>query len=137
VTLEIAKYQNAIMSSLRAACHGTLRDEVAAWDAIQASVTKASDPLSVGLSRAERLRQYSFGLALIYSHQTGAMPGFSNAENETRFERFVHAIPVPAGLRLTRYTLKYAIRLLDAKHNDKFLNELNELNEMNIKDAAE
>ena len=52
------------------------------------------------------------------------MPGFTNSESETRFERFAHSIPVPAELKLTRNFLKACIRRVDAKRNPQFARDL-------------
>jgi hypothetical protein len=68
-------------------------------------------------------------LALIYSHQTGLLPAFSNCDNETRFERFVFALPAPPRLQLTRNRLKAAIRRLNLKRNPDFARDLDALND--------
>lgn len=69
-----------------------------------------------------------YSLALIYTHQTGLMPAFSNCENETRFERFVLSVPAPSRCQLTRNRLKAAIRRLSFKNNPTFAKDLDALN---------
>ncbi|MGZ5925904.1 MAG: hypothetical protein ACXWLJ_04435 [Rhizomicrobium sp.] len=101
-----------------------MRNEEAAWRAIEMAVARASDPDHPPANRKARLEEYIYQLSLIYVHQTGAMPGFTNSESETRFERFAFAIPVPAELKITRNLIKAAIRRLDAKHNSRFANDL-------------
>lgn len=76
----------------------------------------------------ERLDRYIYGLGLIYAHQTGSMPAFTNGETETRFERFVNAVPGPLGLRLTRNLVKAAIRRIDARRNPQFADDLKNMN---------
>ena len=119
-----------ILGLLKAACRGELRDEEEAWSAIELVLAGAADPHQADKDQKERLDQYIYALSLIYAHQTGAMPGFTNGENETRFERFVYAIPVPAGLRLTRNLVKAAIRRLDAKRNPRFAKDLRALKDI-------
>jgi len=111
---------------LRAATRLPLRDEHLAYaqigDALQnAETTECEHPRN-------ELEDWVYTLALIYAHQTGSLPAFSNCENETRFERFVHALPAPSRLRLTRNRLKAAIRRLNLKNNPGFVRDLNTLN---------
>ena len=81
-----------------------------------------------GEERKLRIDRYIYQLGLLYASQTGAMPAFTNGESETRFERFVHAVPAPPDLRLTRHLVKAAIRRLDAKRNSQFARDLENLN---------
>jgi len=116
---------NAI-EMLRAAARSPLRDEHQAYaqigDAIQnAETAECEHPRS-------DLEDWVYTLALIYTHQTGLLPAFSNCENETRFERFVHALPAPSRLQLTRNRLKSTIRRLNLKNNPEFTRDLNALN---------
>lgn len=123
----------AILALLKAACRTSLRDEEAAWRAIESAVSNAAGP-KVADDQKARLDRYIYALSLIYAHQTCAMPGFTNGENETRFERFVHGIPAPQGLRFTRNLVKASIRRLDVKRNPRFAKDLGDLNGV---DAAE
>jgi len=111
---------------LRTAARLQLRDEHQAYaqigDALQSAETAECD------HQRNNLEDWVYTLALIYSHQTGLLPAFSNCENETRFERFVHALPAPSRLRLTSNRLKGAIRRLNLKNNSGFARDLNALN---------
>jgi hypothetical protein len=130
----LGKHREQILAALRGACRASLRDEEAAWRAIEKAVALAIVPNRDGADRKARLDEYIYQLSLIYAHQTGAMPGFTNSESETHFERFAFAIPVPAELKITRNLIKAAIRRLDAKHNLRFGNDLKA---MRGEDAAE
>ena len=130
----LGKHREQILVALRGACRASLRDEEAAWRAIEKAVALAIGPGRDGTERKARLDGYIYQLSLIYAYQTGAMPGFTNSESETRFERFAFAIPVPAELKITRNLIKAGIRRLDAKHNSRFANDLET---MRSEDAAE
>jgi hypothetical protein len=65
-----------------------------------------------------------YSLALIYADQTGSLPGFSNSDNETRFERFAVSVAKRVVPTATRSQLKYAIKKIDAKHSAQFKNDL-------------
>ena len=117
--------QNKAIEMLRAA-RSTLRNEHQAYvqitDALQNVESAECEQSKKGLE------SWVYKLALIYTHQTGLRPAFSNCENETRFERFVNAVPAPLWLQLTPNRLKGAIRRLDFKHNADFARDLNSLN---------
>lgn len=130
----LGKHREQILAALRAACRAPLRDEAGAWRAIEAAAARAMGASKGETDRKARLDDYIYRLSLTYAYQTGAMPGFTNSESETRFERFVFAIPVPAELKVTRNLVKACIRRLDAKRNPQFASDLkNMLGE----DAAE
>jgi hypothetical protein len=117
---------NNAVEMLRAAARSPLRDEHLAYaqicDAMQnAKIAEHEHP------RGD-LEDWIYALALIYTQHTSLLPAFSNCENETRFERFVHALPAPSGLQFTRNRLKAAIRRLDLKNNPGFARDLNALN---------
>lgn len=119
--------KNIALEALRAATRSPLRDEHLAHaqisDALQiAGAPECDEPGS-------HLEAWIYTLALIYTHQTGLLPAFSNCENETRFERFVLALPTPPRLQLTRNRLKSIIRRLDLKNNLGFVEDLNALND--------
>jgi hypothetical protein len=122
----LGKDQELILSALRSACRASLRDESAVPGAVAHIVSENS--ALAGEERKLRVDHYVYQLGLLYAHQTGAMPAFTNGESETRFERFVHAVPAPADLRLTRHLVKSAIRRLDAKRNPQFARDLENLN---------
>ena len=130
----LGDYRNTVLAALRAGCRTALRDEAAAWRAIQALVTDSAAADQANKDQKERLDRYIYDLGLIYAHQTGSMPAFTNGETETRFERFVNAVPGPLGLRLTRNLVKAAIRRIDARRNPQFAQDLECLNGQ---DAAE
>ncbi len=94
------------------------------WRDIERAVSGISDGAGPDGDRKARIERYVYELCLIYADQTGAMPGFTNSESETRFERFAHSIPVPAELKLTRNFLKACIRRVDAKRNPQFASDL-------------
>jgi hypothetical protein len=120
------EFKSNALEMLRAAARSPLRDEHQAYaqigDAMQNAEAAECEPAK------NYLDDWVYVLALIYAHQTGLRPAFSNCENETRFERFVYALPAPARLQLTRNRLKAAIRRLDLKNNPRFSNDLNVLN---------
>jgi hypothetical protein len=105
-----------------------LRDEAAAWHAIESLVANAGADDQADRDQKERLDGYIYRLGLIYAHQTGSMPAFTNSETETRFERFANAVPSPLGLKLTRNLVKAAIRRIDARRNPQFANDLANMN---------
>jgi hypothetical protein len=111
---------------LRAATRSPLRDEHLAYAQICVALQNAE--AAEGERPRSGLEGWVFTLALIYAHQTGRLPAFSNCENETRFERFVFALPAPSALQLTRNRLKAAIRRLNLKINPEFARDLNALN---------
>src|SRR5665213_1445695 len=120
----LGKYRDQILAALRGARRAPLRDEGAAWSAIEKAVMRATDSSRGETDRKTRLDEYIYQLSLIYAHQTGALPGFTNSESETRFERFAFAIPVPAELKITRNLIKAGIRRLDAKRTPQFASDL-------------
>jgi hypothetical protein len=114
------------LEALRAATRSPLRDEHLAHAQINDALQYAGTPECE--QPGSHLEAWIYTLALIYTHQTGLLPAFSNCENETRFERFVLALPTPPHLQLTRNRLKSTIRRLDLKNNLGFVQDLNALN---------
>jgi hypothetical protein len=119
--------ENYAVEVLRAAARSPLRDEQQAHAQINDALQSAKradweEPNS-------DLQNWVYSLALIYSHQTGLLPAFSNCDNETRFERFVFALPAPPRVQLTRNRLKAAIRRLNLKSNPDFSRDLDALND--------
>src|ERR1700744_3829758 len=124
----LGDYRGAILAALHAGCRTELRDEKAAWQAIQALLTDTAAPDQADKDQKDRMDRYIYSLGLIYAHQTGSMPAFTNGETETRFERFVHIIPSPPGLRMTRNLVKASIRRIDARRNPQFAEDLKNMN---------
>jgi hypothetical protein len=124
--MDLDKHRDEILKALRMGKRDELRDEGAAWRAIERAVSGILDGAGRGDDRKARIERYVYELCLIYAHQTGAMPGFTNSESETRFERFANSIPVPAELKLTRNYLKACIRRVDAKRTPQFARDLEE-----------
>jgi hypothetical protein len=122
----LGKHKEQILAALRAGCRLPLRSENAAWHAIERIVPLVADSAG-GVDRKTRVDHYIYELCLIYAYQTGAMPGFTNSESETRFERFAYSIPIPVELKLTRNHLKSCIRRIDAKRNPDFARDLENL----------
>ena len=109
---------------LRAATRSPLRDENQAY----AQLSYAIQYGAAATSQRSELENWVYRLAVIYTHQTGLLPGFSNSDNETRFERFVCALPAPSHLQFTRNRLKAAIRRLRFKDDRQFLLDVDALN---------
>ena len=113
-----------IMAILRSGQPRGLLNEGEAWAAITAAVKAAGPP---GLRKREHKRWADaliHDLGLIYARQTGTLPGYTNSENETRFERFACAVMADCGIRLTRNLIKAAIRRLAPKQNPAFAQAL-------------
>jgi hypothetical protein len=125
VFMGLGKNQEQVLAVLRSACHGPLRNESGVLDALASILSESA--ILAGEDRKLKTDHFIYQLGLLYAHQTGAMPAFTNGESETRFERFVHAVPAPADLRLTRHMVKAAIRRLDAKRNPQFARDLENL----------
>jgi len=119
--------KNNAVEALRAASRAPLRDEQQAWAQISDAVQSAKS--AEWEESNSDLQAWVYSLALIYSHQTGLLPAFSNCDNETRFERFVFALPAPPRLQLTRNRLKAAIRRLNLKKNPDFARDLDALSD--------
>ena len=122
--MSLGKHRDEILKALCPGKHAVLRDEDVAWRDIARAVSGLSDGADPEADRKARIERYVYELCLIYADQTGAMPGFTNSESETRFERFAHSIPIPVELKLTRNFLKACIRRVDAKRNPQFARDL-------------
>jgi len=110
--MHLSNHKEIILATLHAASHAELLDEDAAWRDIERTVTVAGADHE-GDERY-RIDRYVMALSRIYADQVG-MPQRFDASPITRFERFVHAIPAPDGLIITRDLVKAAIRRLDAR----------------------
>jgi len=109
--MALTNHKEIILATLHAASRSELLDENAAWQDIEQIVADASD--DDGDERA-RMDRYITALSHLYAEQIGT-PEFFDGTSTTRFERFVHAIPAPAGLTITRDLVKASIRRLDAR----------------------
>jgi hypothetical protein len=118
--------EKAAIEVLRTATRSALRDEGQAYAQIS-RVMRNGETAKPKTHRSD-LEDWVYTLALIYTHQTGLLPGFSNCENETRFERFVFALPAPPQLQLTRNRLKAAIRHMNLKNDPGFDRDIDSLN---------
>ena len=110
--MALNNHKEIILATLHAASHAELLDEDAAWQAIEHTVVEASEEDDGDQRR--RLDRYISALSRIYVDQIGT-PQFFDGTSSTRFERFVHAIPAPAGMTITRDLVKASIRRLDAR----------------------
>ena len=100
-------------------------DEAEAWAAILATVGAIREPSERKADQKRWADECVFQLGLIYSHYTDALPGFTNCQAETRFERFARAVMVEAApIHVSRNLIKSAIRRLDAKRNRQFMKHL-------------
>ena len=109
--MALTNHKEIILATLHAASHAELLDENAAWRDIEQIVADASDADGDEKTRIDR---YIAALSSLYAEQIGT-PEFFDGTSTTRFERFVHAIPAPAGLTITRDLVKASIRRLDAR----------------------
>jgi hypothetical protein len=117
--MNLSTYKTEILRTLRENAKSTVRDESAAWSAIEASTDLAANSPSSAV-----VETLVYSLALIYADQTGSLPGFSNSDNETRFERFAVSVVKRVVPTATRSQLKYAVRKIDPKHSARFMDDL-------------
>ena len=124
-----------IMASLRSGQPRGLLNEDQAWRAIVTAVGAAGRPGSMKREHKSWADGLIYDLGLNYAHQTGMLPGFTNSENETRFERLAYAVMADSGIRLSRNLIKAAIRRLAPRENPAFTRALAELRAASV--AAE
>ena len=105
-----------ILETLRRKRHD-LPDEDAAWASITAAAAERLDSSS-------EVSPLVYQLGLIYARHTGAMPGYTNSDNQTHFERFAGAVLARVAPRVTQNQLRAMIRKLDAKNNGRFQDDL-------------
>jgi len=117
--MDLTIHQGEILQTLRETTKSTLRDEGAAWKAIEISAAPAAE-----VPRSAAIETLVYSLALIYADQTGLMPSFSNSDNETLFERFAASVVKRVVPTATRSQLKYAVRKIDPKHSERFRSDL-------------
>ena len=100
-------------------------DEAEAWSAILAVAASIRRPSARKADQKRWADECVFELGLIYARYTTTLPGFTNCQAETRFERFARAVMVEAApIHVSRNLIKAAIRRLDAKHNSQFMQNL-------------
>jgi len=109
--MALTNHKEIILATLHAASPAELLDEDAAWRGIEQIVADAAGDDGDEKSRIDR---YIAALSRIYVDQIGT-PQFFDGTSTTRFERFVHAIPAPAGITITRDLVRASIRRLDAR----------------------
>ena len=110
--MALTNHKEIILATLHAASHAELLDEDAAWQAIERTVADAA--AEDRGDQKGRIDRYIAALSQIYIDQIST-PQFFDGTSTTRFERFVHAIPAPSGLNITRDLVKASIRRLDAR----------------------
>jgi hypothetical protein len=116
-----------ILASLKSGQPRGILNEDNAWRAILAAMAAAGEPGSMKREHKRWADALIYDLGLLYAHQTGSLPGFTNSENETRFERFACAVMADSGVKLTRNLVKAAIRRLAPRENPAFTRALAEL----------
>jgi hypothetical protein len=109
--MALSNHKEIILATLHAASRSELLDEDAAWRDIEQTV---ADAASDDGDEKGRIDRYIRALSRIYADQIGT-PEFFEGTATTRFERFVHAIPAPVGVTITRDLVKASIRRLDAR----------------------
>ena len=100
-------------------------DEAEAWTAIISVTHAIKDPSERKSDQKRWADEYVFSLGLIYARYTGTLPGFTNCQAETKFERFARAVMEDVPIHVSRNLIKAAIRRLDAKRNPQFMIHLN------------
>jgi hypothetical protein len=117
--MQLSNKRDEILSALRHAARGPLRDEDAIWLEIETVMDAAANE-QCGWNPKTEIDRCIHALALIYACSTGARPAFTNCESGTRFEHFVMAIPMPAQFRITRNRIKASIRRVVAPRDSGF-----------------
>ena len=115
-----------ILASFRGA-RGALQNEGEVWRSIESAVAAIRPHDERKRDQKRWADEMVKSLGLIYADQTGLLPGFTNSENETRFERFARAVMAGDGEVLSRNLIKAAIRRLNAKANLEFLHALDQM----------
>ena len=115
----LVDHKNALLEALRGRNQKLdLRDPVVAWEALVAVVA------SYDYRSKKRFERFIYCLALIYTDQTGLMPGYTNSDNETRFEHFACTVLEVVSPETTRSKLRTAVRRIDAKNNRVFAEDI-------------
>ena len=100
-------------------------DEDEVWAAIQNVAGSIKAPTERKRDQRRWADEYVFPLGLIFARYTDTLPGFTNCQNETRFERFARAVMLEdVPIHVSRNLIKSAIRRLDAKRNAQFMDQL-------------
>jgi hypothetical protein len=123
--MSLEKQRSFILGCLRNGRRFSPLDEDEVWDAIQRAADSVKGPTERKSDQRRWADEYVFLLGLIYANATDTLPGFTNCQNETRFERFARAVMVEdVSIHVSRNLIKSAIRRLDAKRNPKFMDRL-------------
>lgn len=120
--MSLADKKNEILSLLRHASRRPSLDEEAAWHDIEAAMASACATNSKNPKK--EIDDCVYALALVYACYSDALPAYTNCDSPTIFERFVLAVPMPAGFRITQNRIKASIHRLDAKRNPAFARDL-------------
>jgi hypothetical protein len=116
-----------ILACLKSACPSGKLIEIEAWNSIELTFEKLGSLPTPKRDQKHWADQYVFRLGVIYAHHTGSLPGFTNGDGETRFERFARAIMADNEIEISRNLIKAAIRRLSARQNVQFLCSVEEL----------
>jgi hypothetical protein len=119
--MSLDQRRNYILARLRSACPSSKLDESHAWLSIQSTFAALGLRPRTKRDQKHWADQYVFQLGIIYVYHTGAFPGFTNGDAETRFERFARAVMVDEGFEISQNLVKSAIRRLNARRNSRFL----------------
>ena len=121
--MALEQHKALILEQLRNGRKSVL-DEADAWAEILAAANSIKRPSERKADQKRWADEYVFALGLIYARHTGTLPGFTNCQAETRFERFARAVMEDVPIHVSRNLIKAAIRRLDAKHNPRFVSKL-------------
>src|SRR6185312_15909084 len=81
-------------------------DEAEAWTAITTIARSIKDPSERKADQKRWADEYIFSLGLLYANYTGTLPGFTNCQAETRFERFARAVMEDVPIHVSRNLIK-------------------------------
>jgi len=116
--MALEQHKALILEQLRTG--KSVLDEARAWDEIVTAAHAIKPPAERKADQKRWADEHVFSLGLIYARHTGTLPGFTNCQAETRFERFVRAVMQDVPIPISRNLIKAAIRRLDAKRNPEF-----------------
>jgi hypothetical protein len=116
--------KSSILTTLRCDRASSLQNDARVWRFIEAALLEIRPPNNRKSDQKRWADESVRRLGLIYTNYTGALPGFTNSEHETRFESFARAVMASDGRPISRNLLKAAIRRLDAKSNREFLDAI-------------
>jgi hypothetical protein len=123
--MSLDNQKSFILGCLRAGRSVSRLDEDEIWNAIQLAAVSVKAPTERKSDQRRWADEYVFLLGLIFANSTDTLPGFTNCQNETRFERFARAVMLEGvSIHVSRNLIKSAIRRLDAKRNPQFMDRL-------------